>query len=129
MARDEAVEPAGQGDELEDTLDMISELAMLPPGTLLTLNGMARIFGKSPNTVMRAVRKRRLPKPIRIFSQQYWRVGEVDGFLQKRMRDAQQGAVEPPRAADPEVGPTHLKPLRKGASPIRSDHNAGNTQE
>ena len=127
MARDDGVEPVGQGDEHADALDIISELANLPPGTLLTLNGMAQIFGKSPNTVMRAVGEGRLPKPFRIFSQHCWRVGEVDAFLQKRMRDAQQDAVERPRAADPEVGPMHLKPLRKGASPIRSEHHAGNT--
>ena len=125
MARDEGVEPVGQGDEHAEALDVISELANLPPGTLLTLNGMAQVFGKSPNTIMRAVGEGRLPKPFRIFSQHCWRVGEVDGFLQKRMRDAQQD--ERPRAADPEVGPTHLKPLRKGASPIRSEHHAGNT--
>ena len=127
MARDEGVEPVGQGDEHAEALDVISALANLLPGTLLTLNGMAQVFGKSPNTIMRAVGEGRLPKPFRIFSQHCWRVGEVDGFLQKRMRDAQQDAAERPRAADPEVGPTHLKPLRKGASPIRSEHHAGNT--
>ena len=127
MARDEGVEPVGRDDEHAEALDVISELASLPPGALLTLNGMAQVFGKSPNTIMRAVAEGRLPKPFRIFSQHCWRVGEVDGFLQKRMRDAQQNAVERPRAADPEVGPAHLKPLRKGASPIRSENHAGNT--
>ena len=127
MARDDGVEPVGADDEHAEALDVISELANMPPGTLLTLNGMAQVFGKSPNTIMRAVSEGRLPRPFRIFSQHCWRVGEVDGFLQRRMRDAQQGAVERPRAADPEVGPTHLKPLRKGASPIRSENHAGNT--
>ena len=127
MARNEGVEPVGQGDEHADALGIISALANLPPGTLLTLNGMAQIFGKSPNTIMRAVGEGRLPKPFRIFSEHCWRAGEVDGFLQKRMRDAQQVAAERPRTADPEVGPAHLKPLRKGASPIRSEHHAGNT--
>ena len=125
MARDEGVEPVGGDDEHAEALDVMSELACLPPGALLTLNGMAQVFGKSPNTIMRAVAEGRLPKPFRIFSQHCWRVGEVDGFLQKRMRDAQQD--ERPRATDPEAGPTHLKPLRKGASPIRSEHHAGNT--
>ena len=127
MARDEGVEPVGGDDEHAEALDVISELASLPPGALLTLNGMAQVFGRSPNTIMRAVGEGRLPKPFRIFSQHCWRVGEVDGFLQKRMRDAQQDAVEPPCAADPEAGPVHLKPLRKGASPIRSENHAGNT--
>ena len=127
MARDEGVESVGGDDEHAEALDVISELASLPPGALLTLNGMAQVFGRSPNTVMRAVAEGRLPKPFRIFSQHCWRVGEVDGFLQKRMRDAQQDAEEPPCAADPEVGPVHLKPLRKGASPIRSENHAGNT--
>ena len=127
MARDESVEPVGGDDEHAEEFDVISELASMPPGTLLTLNGMAQVFGRSPTTIMRAVGEGRLPKPFRIFSQHCWRVGEVDGFLQKRMREAQHNAVERPRAADPEVGPTHLKPLRKGASPIRSENHAGNT--
>ena len=110
-----------------DDIGIVDELGKLTPGALLTVNGMARVFGKSPNTIMRAVGEGRLPRPFRIFSEHYWRVGEVDAFLQKRMRDAQQNPMERPRPADPEAAPTHLSPLQKGASPIRKEQHAGST--
>ena len=114
--------------EHADDIGIVDELGKLPPGALLTVNGMARVFGKSPNTIMRAVNEKRLPKPFRIFSEHYWRVGEVDAFLQKRMCDAQQYVIERPRPADPEGAPTHLKPLKRGASPIRTEQqDAGST--
>ena len=113
--------------EPTDDIGIMDELGKLSPAALLTVNGMARIFGKSPNTILRAVTEGRLPKPFRIFSEHCWRAGEVDGFLQKRMRDAQQGGTERPRPDDPEAAPDHLKPLKRGASPIRSEQHAGNT--
>ena len=113
--------------EQTDDIGIMDELGKLPPGALLTVNGMAHVFGKSPNTIMRAVSEGRLPKPFRIFSEHCWRVGEVDGFLQKRMRDAQQTAMERLRPADPDAAPAHLKSLERGASPIRLERHAGNT--
>ena len=113
--------------ERTDDIGIMDELGKLSPAALLTVNGMARVFGKSPNTILRAVSEGRLPKPFRIFSEHCWRAGEVDAFLQKRMRDAQQSATGRPRPVDPETVPAHLKPLRKGASPIRSEQHAGNT--
>ena len=113
--------------ERTDDIGINDELGKLTPSALLTVDGMARVFGKSPNTILRAVSEGRLPKPFRIFSEHCWRVGEVDGFLQKRMRDAQQGAAERPRPTDPDDAPAHLKPLKSGASPIRSEQHAGDT--
>lgn len=113
--------------ERTDDIGINDELGKLTPSALLTVDGMARVFGKSPNTTLRAVSEGRLPKPFRIFSEHCWRVGEVDAFLQKRMRDAQQGATGRPCPVDPEAAPAHLKPLRKGDSPIRSEPHAGNT--
>ena len=117
---------ADDNDEGAGTLGIITELANLPPGTILTLHGMAQIFGKSANTIMRAVGEGRLPKPFRIFSENCWRAGDVDGFLQRRMQDAQDAAVEhwPDDAEDTPLGP--MRPLRRGASPIRSESHARN---
>ena len=58
MTREPKAESADEQHEPADGLGIIVELAELPPGTLLTVNGMAQIFGKSPNTIMRAVRRR-----------------------------------------------------------------------
>jgi predicted DNA-binding transcriptional regulator AlpA len=88
---------------------------------------MAQIFGKSPNTIMRAVAEGRLPKPFRIFSENCWRVGDVDRFLQQRMQDAQKVADEHSQDAQPEPSPSHLKPLKRGASPIRLEPYTGDT--
>lgn len=109
-----------------DDLRIIVELAELPPGALLTLAGMAQIFGKSPNSIKRAVHEGRLPKPFRIFSENFWRAGELDGFLQKRMRDAQQVNLEHPDPVGPDLDPRPLQPLEEGASPIRTESHARN---
>ena len=113
--------------ERTDDIGINDELGKLTPSALLTIDGMAHVFGKSPNTIMRAVEEERLPQPFRLFSGHCWRAGEVDAFLQKRMCDAQRGARERRRPADPEAAPAHLKPLRRGDSPIRSEPHAGNT--
>ena len=121
------VEGQNGHDERTDDIGINDELGKLTPSALLTIDGMAHVFGKSPNTILRAVEEERLPQPFRIFSGHCWRAGEVDAFLQQRICDAQNGARERRRPADPEAAPAHLKPLRKGDSPIRSEKNAGNT--
>ncbi len=112
MTREVRAEQAGGQDEHTDALGIIVELAKLPPRTLLTVNGMVQIFGKSPNTIMRAVGEGRLPKPFRIFSENCWRAGDVDVFLQQRMQDAQQGGGERTQDARPDPSPGHLTPLK-----------------
>lgn len=119
--------PEDGRDEPVDTFDVNVELAGLPPGTLLTVIGMAQIFGKSPNSIMRAVSEKRLPRPFRIFSENCWRAGEVDVFLQRRMQDAQGPADEEAGDTRPDAAPDRTKPLQKGTSPIRSEPHAGNT--
>lgn len=118
------MDPSNEHDERAHTLGIIVALAKLPPGTLLTLHGMARIFGKSPNTIMRAVGEGRLPKPFRIFSENCWRAGDVDSFLQRRMQEAQKRADRQSQDPPPEDPPGHLKPLQRGASPIRLEPHA-----
>ena len=100
--------------------------AQLPPATILTISGMAKLFGKSPNSIMRAVAEGRLPKPFRIFSENCWRAGDVDVFLQRRMRDAQQETGEQSQDAEAEVPPGCLTPLKRGDSPLRLEPHARN---
>ena len=100
--------------------------AELPPATILTISGMAKLFGKSPNTIMRAVAEGRLPKPFRIFSENCWRAGDVDVFLHQRMRDAQQRTGEQPRHGEAEVPSRQLTPLKRGDSPLRLEPHARN---
>ena len=127
MTREPKADQAAEQDEHTDGLGIIVELAKLPPGTLLTVNGMAQIFGKSPNTIMRAVGEGRLPKPFRIFSENCWRAGDVDVFLQRRMQDAQQRTGERCRGGKADTPPGHMAPLRHGASPIRMEPHARDT--
>lgn len=127
MTREARADQAGEPDEHTDTLGIIVELAKLPPGTLLTVTGMAQIFGKSPNTIMRAVGEGRLPKPFRIFSENCWRAGDVDVFLQQRMQDAQQSTGERSRDDRADTPSGHLSPLKRGASPIRLESHARDT--
>lgn len=127
MTREASTDQASQQDERTDDLGIIVALAELPPGTLLTVNGMAQIFGKSPNTIMRAVGEGRLPKPFRIFSENCWRAGDLDVFLQRRMQDAQQRPGERAQDVRADPSPGHLTPLKQGASPIRLESHARDT--
>ena len=113
-----------RSDELDEgahDLGIMTELSRLPPGTIITLHGMAWIFGKSPASIMRAVREKRLPKPFRIFSGNCWRAGEVDVFLQHRMQEAQTGRGECSQESETDKAPGHLTPLKRGASPLRTE--------
>lgn len=121
------MDQASEQGEHTEALGIIVELAKLPPGTLLNVHGMAQIFGKSPNTIMRAVGEGRLPKPFRIFSENCWRAGDVDVFLQQRMQDAQQRTGESPKDARPDPSTEHFKPLQRGTSPIRLEPHARNS--
>ena len=116
----------GHGDPVE-ALDVIVELASLPAGTLLTVKAMAQIFGKSPNTIMRAVAEGRLPRPFRIFSENCWRAGDVDVFLQRRMQDAQCLSDQQAGDACPDLAPDRAGSRGRRRSPIRLDPHAGNT--
>ena len=127
MKHESSPGPDDGRDDPVEAFDVNVELAALPPGTLLTVIGMAQIFGKSPNTIMRAVSEKRLPRPFRIFSENCWRAGEVDGFLQRRMQDAQGLGDEEAGGTRPDAAPDRTKSLDKGSSPIRSEPHAGNT--
>ena len=127
MKHEPSTGPEDGRDETVDTFDVNVELAALPPGTLLTVIGMAQIFGKSTNTIMRAVSEGRLPRPFRIFSENCWRAGEVDVFLQRRMQDAQGLDDEEEGDTRPDAAPHRTKSLDKGSSPIRLEPHAGNT--
>ena len=102
-----------------EALGINVELAKMPPGALLTIDGMAKIFGKSPTTIMRKVKEGRLPQPFRTFSKNQWCAGGVVLFLQQRMQDAQQRHGVPSKDARPNPAPGHFKALEKGTSPIR----------
>ena len=127
MKHEPSPRPEGERDEAVEDFDVNVELAGLPAGTLLTVTGMAQIFGKSPNTIMRAVSEERLPRPFRIFSENCWRAGEVDVFLQRRMQDAQRLADEPAGDPRPDSAPDRNKSIDRGRSPIRLEPHAGNT--
>ena len=126
MKHEPSPRPEDGRDDAAEDFDVNVELAGLPAGTLLTVIGMAQIFGKSPNTIMRAVSEKRLPRPFRIFSENCWRAGEVDVFLQRRMQNAQLPADEEAGDASPGATPDRTKTLDKGSSPIRLEPHAGN---
>ena len=127
MAREAGTDQFSDQEECTDDIGINVELAKLPPAGLLTVHGMAWIFGKSPKTIMRAVREKRLPRPFRIFSENCWRAGEVDVFLQRRMHDAQQGTGERCRDRKRDGSASRLTPLKRGASPIRREPHARDT--
>ena len=127
MSHESSPDPHDRPYDPAEAFDVIVDLAYLPAGTILTVRGLAYIFGKSPNTIMRSVSEERLPRPFRIFSENCWRAGEIDVFLQRRMQDAQRLADEPAGDASPDSAPDRKTSLKRGRSPIRLEPHAGNT--
>ena len=119
----------GQQAEPTDPDGIFLGFAELPPATILTISGMAKLFGKSPNTIMRAVAEKRLPRPFRIFSENCWRAGEVDRYLQQSMQRAQQLTDQQPPETQPDATPNEPEPLRKGTSPIRLEPDARHSED
>ena len=115
-------------DEPADSPGIILEFAELPHAAILTVNGMAKIFGKSPNTIMRAVAEGRLPRPFRIFSENCWRAGEVDRHLQQSMQKAQHLTGQQAPGARQDAAPGDSGTLKGGSSPIRLEPHARHSE-
>jgi len=67
---------------------VIAELGNLGPSTIIMEEGVARLFGRHPASVKRAVQRGELPEPIRMFGQSTWTVGVLIGHIEKRLEQA-----------------------------------------
>lgn len=77
-------------DDSESAKDIIAELSSLPPGTLITEAGLARIWGKCRDSIRSAVERGELPPSVRIMGKPTWTSGSIirhiEGLLEAEAR-------------------------------------------
>jgi hypothetical protein len=62
------------------------DLGSLPPGTLITEEGLARLLGKGcRETIKRAVERGELPRPMKLMGKNTWTLGAIVRHLEKRL--------------------------------------------
>ena len=64
---------------------IVRELGELPSGAVITEAGLARMLGRHPVTIKRAVRRGELPPPTRLLGTPVWLAGAIIGHIQKRL--------------------------------------------
>jgi hypothetical protein len=72
----------------DDAPDIFAELGALPAGAIVTEAAMARIFGRHPESVKRAVDRGELPAPARMFGSSVWTAGAIIRHLEQRLEAA-----------------------------------------
>lgn len=65
---------------------ILVNLALLPPKTLVTEDGLARLLGKGcRETIKRAVERDELPRPIRFLGKNTWTVDVIINHIEDRL--------------------------------------------
>ncbi len=67
-------------------------LGELPPGAIVSEAALARIFGKHPVSIKRAVRRGELPPPTRLLGGPVWTVAAILRHLEARLDSARKKA-------------------------------------
>ena len=72
----------------EDIPGIITALGKLGTGTVITEEGICHLFSRHGDSVKRAVERRELPPPVRLFGQPVWTVGTLLRHLEHRLKEA-----------------------------------------
>jgi len=67
-------------------------LGELPPGAILDEEALAKTFGRSSVTIKRAVERRELPPPVRMFGKPCWTVSVILAHIEARLDAAKRKA-------------------------------------
>ena len=67
---------------------VVRAIGDLPPGAVLTTEGLADIFGCHVCTIRRAVRRGELPEPMRFMGGSTWLAGKIVEHLEARQEAA-----------------------------------------
>jgi predicted DNA-binding transcriptional regulator AlpA len=83
-----ATEPL-EADDLESgETGIFPELAALPPGTLITEDGLAGLLGRTcRETIKRAVERGELPRPVKLMGKNTWTAGAIIQHVEDRLKD------------------------------------------
>ncbi len=71
-----------------DATGIVAELGALGPGALVFESGLARMLGRHPVSIKRAVERGELPPPVRLLGQLVWLVETIIEFLRMRLAEA-----------------------------------------
>ena len=80
--------PAPPHGEDGDPEGVIAELGRLPAGTIVYEEALARLFGRHPTSIGRAVRRGELPEPFKLFGRKAWLAGDILAHLGRRAESA-----------------------------------------
>jgi hypothetical protein len=69
----------------EIDLGIYHEIGTLPPATLITEKGLAKLFGKCQASIKAAVDRGELPYPIRIMGKPTWTAGIIIRHIEARI--------------------------------------------
>lgn len=86
--RDEHSLPKSDDSDELDLPGVIEELGALPPKSIISEGGVARLFSRHPASVKRAVDRGELPPPVRMFGQSVWTVEVVTEHISSRLAQA-----------------------------------------
>lgn len=73
------------------------ELGDLPPGAIVTEEALARMFGRHPVSIKRAVQRGELPPSARLFGRSIWMAGTILSHLEGRLDAAKEKAEKAAR--------------------------------
>jgi hypothetical protein len=64
---------------------VFAEIGALPPGALITEEGLAQLFGRCMATIRNAVERGELPRPARMMGKPTWTAGAIVTHHQQRL--------------------------------------------
>jgi hypothetical protein len=67
---------------------IIAALGELKPGSIVTEEGVARLFNRHVASVKRAVQRGELPPPCRLFGTNVWTAGILVQYIENRLEQA-----------------------------------------
>jgi hypothetical protein len=80
--------PEIDSNDAEKPIGIVGELGILAPGTIVSEEGLARMFGRHPVTIKRAVQRGELPPPTRLLGTPVWTVGTIVKHIEVRLETA-----------------------------------------
>lgn len=75
-------------------LNVISDIGAMPPGTILTVNALAQIFGRDRMSIFRAINRGELPRPTELLGCHRFTAGAIIKHIEKRMEEAEMEVQE-----------------------------------
>jgi len=74
--------------------NIIRELGDLPGETIISEEGLAKMFGRHRVSIKRAVERGELPPNIRLFGEPVWTIQTLRDHLNKRLDAAKKGSEQ-----------------------------------